>query len=281
MKTKPFDVIVFGATSFVGQILVRDLFETFGLDGELRWAAAGRSQSKLESVRSALGRGAARLPLLTADAASVEDVRRLCTQARVVVSTVGPYALHGEPLVQACAETGTDYCDLTGEVQWIRRMIASHEATAKASGARLVHCCGFDSIPSDLGVWFLQQEARRRFGRPCVQVKMRVRTMRGGFSGGTAASVLNMLKEVSGNPSLRKELGDPYSLWSQQHHKQAAHQPQLFAHRADLNEDLYQSIAQQAVPWVWAFSTRCWPGTRSRRRPPRRASASPVCGASS
>jgi short subunit dehydrogenase-like uncharacterized protein len=130
----------------------------------------------------------------------------------VVVSTVGPYALHGEPLVRACAETGTDYCDLTGEVQWIRRMISAHEQTARKSGARLVHCCGFDSIPSDLGVYYLQREARSRFGVPCSEVKMRVKGARGGFSGGTVASLLNVLKEASADPALRRELADPYSL---------------------------------------------------------------------
>jgi short subunit dehydrogenase-like uncharacterized protein len=209
----PYDVVVFGATSFVGQILARYLFETFGVAGDLRWAAAGRSRPKLETVRNDLGRGAGKLTLLTADAANLDELRKLCAQARVIVSTVGPYALYGEPLVQACAESGTDYCDLTGEVHWIRRMISRHEATARASGARIVHCCGFDSIPSDLGVHFLQREARRRFGQPCTAVKMRVRTMRGGFSGGTVASMLNVLKEVSANPALRRELADPYSLW--------------------------------------------------------------------
>ncbi len=213
MKAKPYDVIVFGATSFVGQILARYLYETFGLDGELRWAAAGRSKPKLESLRQGLGKGAVRLPLLEADVGSADSLRRLCVNGRVIVSTVGPYALYGEPLVQACTETGTDYCDLTGEVQWMRRMITRHEAAARDSGARIVHCCGFDSIPSDLGVWFLQQQARRRFGQPCEQVKMRVRAMRGGFSGGTVASLLNVVREVAADPSLRRELADPYSLW--------------------------------------------------------------------
>jgi short subunit dehydrogenase-like uncharacterized protein len=211
---RPFDVVVFGATSFVGQILTRYLFETFGLGGELRWAAAGRSRSKLEAVRRELGRGGGKLELLTADASNLVELRELAARARVVVSTVGPYALHGEPLVQACAETGTDYCDLAGEVQWIRRMIERHEATARGSGARIVHCCGFDSIPSDLGVHFLQAEARRRHGVPCTTVKMRVKAMRGTASGGTVASILNLLKEVSANPGLRKELADPYSLWT-------------------------------------------------------------------
>jgi short subunit dehydrogenase-like uncharacterized protein len=136
----------------------------------------------------------------------------MCRQARVVVSTVGPYALYGEPLVSACTNTGTDYCDLTGEVQWIARMIDRYEEAARESGARIVHCCGFDSIPSDLGVYFLQREALRRLGQRCTRVKMRVRAMRGGFSGGTAASLMNALKEAASDPALRKQLANPYSL---------------------------------------------------------------------
>ena len=212
MTSKPYDVVVFGATSFVGQILARYLFEEFGLDGKLRWAAAGRSMPRLEELRKALGRGAGRLQLLQADAGDEASLQKLCSSARVVVSTVGPYALYGEPLVRVCAGTGTDYCDLTGEVQWMRRMIQRYEKTAQASGARIVHNCGFDSIPSDLGVHFLQQQAQELFGQPCTTVKMRVRAMRGSFSGGTVASLLNALKEVKANPALRKELADPYSI---------------------------------------------------------------------
>lgn len=212
MTTKPYDVVVFGATSFVGQILARYLFEEFGLDGKLRWAAAGRSLPKLEELRKSLGKGAGKLQLVQADAGDEPSLRQLCKGTRVIVSTVGPYALYGEPLVRVCAETGTDYCDLTGEVQWMRRMIHEYEKTAQASGARIVHNCGFDSIPSDLGVHYLQQKAQERFGQPCTTVKMRVHSMRGSFSGGTVASLLNVLKEVKANPALRKELADPYSI---------------------------------------------------------------------
>jgi short subunit dehydrogenase-like uncharacterized protein len=212
MTTPPCDVVVFGATSFVGQILTRYLFDEFGLDGKLRWAAAGRSLAKLEALRKSLGRGGGKLVLRQADASDEASLQQLCRSARVVVSTVGPYALYGEPLVRVCAETGTDYCDLTGEVQWMRRMIHKYEKVAQASGARIVHNCGFDSIPSDLGVHYLQQQARERFGQPCTTVKMRVRSMRGGFSGGTVASLLNVLKEVKANPALRKQLADPYSI---------------------------------------------------------------------
>jgi short subunit dehydrogenase-like uncharacterized protein len=212
MQTPPHDLTIFGATSFVGQILTRYLAEQFGTHGSLQWAIAGRSEAKLAALRTSLGLKAGKLPLVVADAADGVALRRLCRDTRVVISTVGPYALYGSPLVEACAETGTDYCDLTGEVQWIGRMIEAHEAAARKSGARIVHCCGFDSIPSDLGVWFLQQQARGRFGRPCTEVKMRVRGMRGGFSGGTAASLLNAVREASTNPALRRELANPYSI---------------------------------------------------------------------
>ncbi len=206
------DLTIFGATSFVGQILTRYLAEEFGTQGRLKWAIAGRSEQKLKALRGSLGLKAGRLPLVVADAADAAALRRMCVGTRVVISTVGPYALYGEPLVQACAESGTDYCDLTGEVQWIRRMIAAHEKAARKSGARIVHCCGFDSIPSDLGVHFLQGAARERYGEPCIEVKMRVKAARGGFSGGTVASLLNVIKEASADPALRRELADPYSI---------------------------------------------------------------------
>jgi short subunit dehydrogenase-like uncharacterized protein len=206
------DVVVFGATSFVGRILCRYFVERYGDRGELRWAMAGRSQSRLESLRESLGSNAAQVRLISADAGNERSLLELCSSARVVVSTVGPYAIYGEPLVQACATTGTDYCDLTGEVPWIRRMIAQYSTTAAKSGARLVHCCGFDSIPSDLGVQFLQRHAREQFGEPCIRVKMRVKAARGGLSGGTVASLLNVLKEARSSPDLRRELASHYAL---------------------------------------------------------------------
>jgi len=212
MQQPRFDIVVFGATSFVGQILCRYLLEQSAGGEGLRWAAAGRSQEKLDALRVDLGRAAARLPLVVADARDPASLEAMCRQARVIVSTVGPYALYGEPLVKACTGTGTDYCDLTGEVQWIARMIDRYEEAARDSGARIVHCCGFDSIPSDLGVYFLQREALRLLGQPCTRVKMRVRAMRGGFSGGTAASLMNALKEAASDPALRKQLANPYSL---------------------------------------------------------------------
>ncbi len=212
MSETRFDMVVFGATSFVGQILCTYLFERHGAEGGLRWAMAGRSQAKLESVRAALGEGASGIELMVADAADESALQALCTQTRVVISTVGPYALYGSPLVKTCVDTGTDYVDLTGEVQWIHRMIEAHEADAQKSGARILHCCGFDSVPSDLGVHFHQKVAREKFGEPAAQIRMQVARIKGGASGGTVASIVNIARELSRDRSLRKILTDPYAL---------------------------------------------------------------------
>jgi len=221
-----YDIVVFGATSFVGQILTDYLLKTYGTGKDLKWAIAGRSQAKLNSLKADLGNAGADLPMLIADAADESALKELCDQTRVVISTVGPYALFGEPLVKVCAETGTDYCDLTGEVQWIRRMVDKYEDTAKSSGARIVHSCGFDSIPSDMGVWFLQQQAEQTFGAPCKDVRMRVKAAKGEFSGGTVASLMNAVKEAAADPALRKEMANPFSICPKDH-RSKARQPNL------------------------------------------------------
>lgn len=221
-----YDIVVFGATSFVGQILTSYLLKTYGTDKDLKWAIAGRSQNKLNSLKADLGKAATELPVVIADASDETALKAMCDQTRVVISTVGPYALYGEPLVKVCAETGTDYCDLTGEVQWIRKMVDKYEDTAKDSGARIVHCCGFDSIPSDMGVWFLQQQAEATFGEVCRDVRMRVKAAKGEFSGGTVASMVNVAKEAAADPALRKELANPFSI-SPAGHRSEARQPNL------------------------------------------------------
>ena len=130
----------------------------------------------------------------------------------MVVSTVGPYALYGSQLVESVVEAGIDYCDLTGEVQWMRRMIDAHQTRAEETGARVVHACGFDSIPSDLGTWFTQQRALEEFGEPCVEIRMSVAGAKGGVSGGTLASGMNMFEEMAADPELRATTSDPYVL---------------------------------------------------------------------
>jgi short subunit dehydrogenase-like uncharacterized protein len=205
-----FDVVVFGATSFVGQILVSYLSRTFnGPDQEaLRWAIAGRSLEKLEQVKEDCLEP--NITALIADANDEEAIKAMCDQAKVIISTVGPYALYGETLVKVCSESGTDYCDLTGEVQWISRMLKKYEVSAKASGARIVHCSGFDSIPSDMGVYFTQREANKDLGEYCNNISMRVKAAKGGASGGTIASMINITEEAVKDPSLRKDLMNPY-----------------------------------------------------------------------
>jgi short subunit dehydrogenase-like uncharacterized protein len=207
MTDREYDLVVFGATSFVGQIMCRRLVGR--APSELRWAIAGRSASKLAEVASATG---ADVPRIVADAADPAAMQSLAESTRVVASTVGPYAKYGSPLVAAVAAAGTDYCDLTGEPQWMRAMIDAHHDTAIASGARVVHACGFDSIPSDLGVWFTQREAQARFGEPCVRIGLRLKAGKGGFSGGTVASLLNVVDEAKRDPQLRRMLADPYLL---------------------------------------------------------------------
>lgn len=246
MTHPTYDIIVFGATSFVGQILTKYLSEHLSSHPEnIRWAIAGRSKAKLEEVKSTLGIAGQNLAIIVADAASETQLLDMCKQTRVVVSTVGPYALYGEPLIKACVATGTDYCDLTGETPWIRNMIDKYETAAQQSGARIVHCCGFDSVPSDMGVYFLQQQALNQWGSPATQVKMRVKTLKGGASGGTVASLINVVQEAAANPALRKELLNPYSLCPKDH---GTGTTQHFVKSAEFDKDFDTWIA----PFVMA-----------------------------
>lgn len=239
-----YDIVLFGATSFVGKILTRRMAERHGFGGsenaKVRWAIAGRSKAKLDRLRDELGPAAVDLPMVIADAADEDSLTALCEQTRVVVSTVGPYALYGEALVRACVDSGTDYCDLTGEVQWIRRMIQLYEDRAKTSGARIVHCCGFDSVPSDLGVWHLQQASIARLGQPCQQIKMRVKAAKGGLSGGTVASMMNLIQEAASNKALRKELANPFSICPPDHGS-VRRQPNVST--AEFDQDLETWVA--------------------------------------
>jgi len=209
---REFEVILWGASGFTGRLVAEYLLARYGGGADLRWALAGRSRARLEQVRDELGPAAGDLPILLADSADEDALDALAARTRVICTTVGPYAAYGSALVAACVGRGTHYCDLTGEVHWMRRMIDLHHDAARASGARIVHTCGFDSIPSDLGVYCLQQEMVRRHGVPCAAVRFRAREFKGGFSGGTVASMLNMLDEAERDPGIRQVLADPYGL---------------------------------------------------------------------
>jgi short subunit dehydrogenase-like uncharacterized protein len=209
---REFDVIVVGATGFTGSLVAEYLCERYGVGADLRWAVAARNQQKLSALRESLGSPAASLPVIVADTLDARSMSDLAQRTRVVLTTVGPYARYGSELVAACAENGTHYCDLAGEVQWIRRMIDAHDATARQSGARIVHCCGFDSIPMDIGAWFLQQQARERYGAYCDSIVLLVKAMKGGASGGTMASIMNVMREARADREVARVLARPYSL---------------------------------------------------------------------
>ena len=207
---RAYDLVLFGATGFVGRLVAEYLVLRQREGNTIRWAIAGRDRERLDALRVELG--APDLPLQVADAANMQSLQQLACGAAVVCSTVGPYAVHGNELVAACAAAGTHYCDITGEVQWVRQMIDAHENTARRTGARLVHCCGFDSIPSDLGCLLMNETMRAREGGPCEEVRFLLRKARGGFSGGTVASLLHLLQAARSDPALRRLLADPYSL---------------------------------------------------------------------
>lgn len=211
-EQRPFDVVIWGASGFTGRLVADYMLKQYGVNGAVRWAIAGRNQAKLEQIRARLGDAAREIAILIADGHDLNSLQTLARQTRVVCSTVGPYALYGSLLVAACVETGTDYCDLTGEVQWMRKMIDAHQTAAEASGARIVHTCGFDSIPSDMGVFYIQKIMRERHGVVSPQIKYRTATFKGGVSGGTIASLMNVLVEAQRDPTIRKIIGNPYAL---------------------------------------------------------------------
>ena len=209
---REFDIVVLGATGFTGALVAEYLCKRYAVGDRLRWAAAGRNERKLAALRESLGSGAASLPIIVADTLDASAMRQLAERTRVVLTTVGPYARYGSEVVAACAASGTHYCDLAGEVQWIRRMIDAHHDTARGSGARIVHCCGFDSIPMDIGAWFLQKEARARYGEYCDSIMLLVKAMKGGASGGTMASMMNLMREARADREVARVLARPYSL---------------------------------------------------------------------
>ncbi|MDZ7861716.1 saccharopine dehydrogenase family protein [Acidovorax sp.] len=209
--TKPFDIVVHGATGFTGRLVVEYLLQRYPAGSGLRWAMGGRSADKLAAVRDELG-APADTPLVVTDSASRESMQALMAQTRLVLTTVGPYQLYGNELVAACAAAGVDYVDLCGEPAWMRHMIDAHEAQAQASGARIVFSCGFDSIPFDLGVFVLQREMKARFGHPASRVRGRVRKMKGTFSGGTAASLKATMAASAADPKVLDLLKNPFSL---------------------------------------------------------------------
>jgi short subunit dehydrogenase-like uncharacterized protein len=210
-SSSKFDIVIYGATGFTGQLVAEYLATQYKDDAQLRWAMAGRSMDKLKSVREAIG-APVDTPLILADSDDPDSLKAMVDQTKIVISTVGPYQLYGADLIESCAASGTDYIDLCGEPVWMRQMIEKHEAAAMASGARIIFSCGFDSVPFELGAFFVQEEAKRVLGQPVPRVKGRVRDMRGTLSGGTAASAKATFDAVAKDFGLIAILNDPFAL---------------------------------------------------------------------
>jgi short subunit dehydrogenase-like uncharacterized protein len=212
--SKEFDVVIHGATGFTGRLVAEYMMARYPNGGNadgIRWAMGGRSAEKLATVRDEIG-APKDTPLVVTDVADASSLAQLMARTRLVLTTVGPYQLYGNDLVAACAGSGVDYVDLCGEPAWMRLMIDAHDAAAKASGARIVFSCGFDSVPFDMGVFMLQSEFKKQFGHAASRVRGRVRKMKGTFSGGTAASLKATMAAAATDPRVLDWLRSPFSL---------------------------------------------------------------------
>ncbi|MCP4467037.1 MAG: saccharopine dehydrogenase [Halieaceae bacterium] len=210
-KERELDIIVYGATGFTGQLVCEHLNNTYGVNGDYKWAMAGRSHEKLTKVRDELGFDAS-LPLIVADSGDTGALESMVASTRVLLTTVGPYTLYGTEVVKACADCGTDYVDLCGEPLWMKSMVDAFDATARENGARIVFSCGFDSIPFEMGVFFVQNAALEKFGHALPRVKGRVRSLQGSASGGTVASFGATMAAVQENPEEIGNLTNPHLL---------------------------------------------------------------------
>jgi short subunit dehydrogenase-like uncharacterized protein len=211
MSEREFDVIVFGASGYTGKLVAEYMGKEYGNDESIRWAIAGRNKDKLSSVKKDLNLNE-RVSIIEVDSTNKDSLDSMTSSAKCILTTVGPYQLYGSSLVQSCSENGTDYVDLTGEPGWMYEMINAHQDTAKKSGARIVFSCGFDSIPFDLGVYFVQQAAQEKYGKPAKHVRGRVKAMNGEFSGGTIASLGATMATLKEKPELIQVLSNPFSL---------------------------------------------------------------------
>jgi short subunit dehydrogenase-like uncharacterized protein len=214
-EARSFDVVVFGASGFTGKLVARYFAQHVGTTGKVRWALAGRNREKLEAVRhelESIDAAATRIPILIAHSSDAASLRALARQTRVVCSTVGPFALHGTKLVEACLDERTHYCDITGEVQWIRAIATKHHERAKAQNTRIVHCCGYDSVPSDLGTLVAQACAIEHTGQPARLLRCVISGSSPGFSGGTIASMMAAFEQAGADASVNAILSDPFAL---------------------------------------------------------------------
>ena len=209
-ESREFDIIIWGASGFTGRLVALYLFDKYGTTGDLKWAMGGRNLTKLEKVREEVADK--NVPLVIANSNDKVSLLNMVKRTKVICTTVGPYAKYGSNLVEACIKSQIHYCDLAGEVQWMNKMINRHHEAAKVNGSKIVHACGFDSIPSDMGVYFIQKESKAKRGSIAQKIKMRVAAISGGISGGTYASLSQVLEEAQKDKMVYKILTNPYAL---------------------------------------------------------------------
>jgi len=211
MTNDQLDFVIYGATGFTGKLVVEYVSQKYSGDSSINWAIAGRDVEKLKTIRDELKLDND-IKIFHVDSGDNESIQKMVDQSKCILTTVGPYQLYGSNILKACATSGTDYVDLCGEAEWMHRMIAEFSAEAKKTGSRIVFSCGFDSIPFDLGVHFVQQEAFRRFNEYAPKVRGRVREMKGEFSGGTAASMKATMSSLRKSPEIFEVLINPHAL---------------------------------------------------------------------
>ncbi|MEM9884781.1 MAG: saccharopine dehydrogenase NADP-binding domain-containing protein [Bacteroidota bacterium] len=209
-SVREFDIIIWGASGFTGKLVVEYMFKEYRVGAELKWAMGGRNEEKLKKVRAEVA--SEKVPIVIADSHNEYLLNLMAKRTKVICTTVGPYAKYGSELVAACVKNQTHYCDLTGEVQWMRKMIDQHHETAQQNEVKIVHTCGFDSIPSDMGVYFLQKSLLEQTGQYARKISMYLAGASGGVSGGTYESLSNVMEEATQSPKLYKVLNDPYGL---------------------------------------------------------------------
>ena len=220
-----------GATGFTGRLVVEYLIKNYGVKNEkFSWAIAGRAQKKLEQLKNSfihLDPRISSLAIFVADSFDLGSLDNMTSSCKIVISTVGPYLKFGKSLIQSCVNNGTHYCDLTGEVPFIRESIDLFDEKAKQNKCRIIHSCGFDSVPSDIGVLFLQKHSLENFNDTCDEVNLYVRSMKGGFSGGTIESMINISNYMDSNPKNKQVLRSPFSLNPRKSIKNNIRQPSL------------------------------------------------------
>tara|TARA_B110000881_G_scaffold203120_1_gene203592 strand:- start:91 stop:1308 length:1218 start_codon:yes stop_codon:yes gene_type:complete len=239
-QSREFDIIIWGASGFTGRLVALYLFNKYGTTGDLKWAMAGRNLIKLEGVRDEVADKS--VPLVIADSNDEVSLLKMVKRTKVICTTVGPYAKYGSKLVEACIKCRIHYCDLAGEVQWMHKIINKHHELAKANGSKIVHTCGFDSIPSDMGVYFIQKKAKVKRASRAQQIKMRVAGISGGISGGTYASLSRVLEEAQKDKNVYKILTNPYGLNPKNEH--------FGKDKSDLRSIVFDEASQS---WIGPF----------------------------